>query len=242
MKISGRVAKIFAHAVALQQSGRLRNTIYCQGNTIYILNQDNTIIMKFLLRSSENRFTFPINFNANDYDLLTAHDLLETDEHDKVIFIQHHKEFIREKKCVPPDIPFTTVRKMYKSKIKNLDIKCLVTLGKDFKGCLQEDLSHIEFSSYKGKFKAIQRHIYTGALITITKNFEAKPTLLSKSRQSSFGPIGVRTNDFLALYTFTDSVKFGFTRGNVSRFESKHGLTPFVGILSHCKYDELGSD
>ena len=37
---------MFAQAVALSQNGKMKSTIHCGGNSIYILNMDNTILLK----------------------------------------------------------------------------------------------------------------------------------------------------------------------------------------------------
>ena len=68
MKITDLVEQIFAHAVALDQSGGLRNTIYAIGSEIYILNYDHTVLLRFRLRRSEACFETPVSFRANDYD------------------------------------------------------------------------------------------------------------------------------------------------------------------------------
>ena len=239
MKISTRVEKIFAHAVALQQSGKLRNAIYCQNSSIYILNQDNTIIMKFPLRQREGKFIPSFCFNANDYDS----NLLKINEDGKVVFIQYCDEFVREKRCNLPVVPLKIVRKTYKSRMKDISIKNTVILTTEFIKCLQDDLSHIEFSSSKGKFKAIQKHIYTGTFITITKKDDKMSLgLTTKGKLKSFEPIGIRTNDLIALFSFVHSVKFHFGNENVLWFESNDARMPFKGVLSHCKYDELGSE
>ena len=57
--------EIFAHAVALTQSGHLRSTIYCAGKYVYIMNQDSTILLRFL---APEPFPEPVAFYANDYD------------------------------------------------------------------------------------------------------------------------------------------------------------------------------
>ena len=68
MKITGQIEQIFAHAVALDQNGGLRNSIYAEGKEIFIMNYDHTVLLRFKLRESENPFSGPISFKANDYD------------------------------------------------------------------------------------------------------------------------------------------------------------------------------
>ena len=59
---------IFAHAVALDQKGQLKNSIICKDSNVWIVNYDRTVILKFELPDLALPFKEEISFNANDYD------------------------------------------------------------------------------------------------------------------------------------------------------------------------------
>ncbi len=234
-KANYRIEKIFAHAAALQQSGRLRNTIYGLKKSVYILNQDFTVLLRFPLRRSENPFDSPISFAANDYD---SNIFEERDG--KICFIQKYGDFVREKSCRIPGQLAADVQKTFKKFAASIKNKNKVTLNMDFVKCLDESLSHIEFSVRKGQLIIKQRNIYDGSVITITKKKKAGLGIASDASLKSFKPIGIRTNDLLALFAFAESVSFYFSSKGVTWFESEDRKMPFVGIISQCIYDELG--
>ena len=98
---------IFAIAAALDQSGLLRNTIYCFEKTIFIMNGDNTVLLKFNLPKHISEFHEPISFKANDYE---SGKLYEKDGH--VCFQLEGKsddEFTRLKTCKTPGLSFNDV-------------------------------------------------------------------------------------------------------------------------------------
>jgi hypothetical protein len=232
-KVNLRVEKIFAHAAALQQNGRLRNTIYGINRQVYIMNQDHTVLIRFPLRSSEPPFSSPISFSANDYDSETF-----AVKKDKICFIQKQGDFIREKSCKTPQYTPSKIQSIYKSIFQKIKKRNAITLNQDFVNCLDDSLSHVEFSSKQGKLTAIQRNIYTGSVISISKNTNKK-ALIQNAPLRPFKPLGIRTNDLLALFTFVDTVTFYFIK-NMVAFESGDKSMPFVGVLSQCIYDELG--
>ena len=234
-KANYRIERIFAHAAALQQSGRLRNTIYGLKKSVYILNQDFTVLLRFPLRKSENPFDSPISFAANDYDS----DIFE-ERDGKICFIQEHGDFMREKSCRIPGQSAASVQKTFKNFAASVEAKNKVTLNADFVKCLDESLSHVEFSVRKGRLKIKQRNIYDGSVITITKKKKTGLGITSDAQLKSFKPIGIRTNDLLALFAFAQSVSFYFFGKGITWLESEDRKMPFVGIISQCIYDELG--
>lgn len=229
-----RIEKIFAHAAALQQSGRLRNTIYGLKKSVYILNQDFTVLLRFPLRGSENPFDSPISFAANDYD---SNIFAEKDG--KICFVQEHGDFIREKSCRTPGQNPTDIKKMFKKYSYSPPEGNKVTLNTDFVKCLDESLSHVEFSARKGSLIIKQRNIYDGSVITIVKKKKKGLGISSDAKLKSFKPIGIRTNDLLALFAFAGSVSFFFSKG-FTWVESNDPNMKFTGVISQCIYDELG--
>jgi hypothetical protein len=189
--------------------------------------------LKFILRVGEGRFSYPLCFNANDIDSKS----FESRE-DKICFIKQSGEYKREKLCKAPSIAPAKIGKLFKRKMEACKKESSITLTEKFVELLDDGLSHIEFSS-TGKFKAVQRDIYAGSLITITKS-KNKGLIKSSDKIKPFKPVGIRTNDFIALYSFANSVCFYFGDKNVVAFESKDNKMPFSGILSLCKYDEIG--
>ncbi len=234
-KANYRIEKIFAHAAALQQSGRLRNTIYGLKKSVYILNQDFTVLLRFPLRQNENPFDSPISFAANDYDSSTF-----AEKDGKICFTQEHGDFVREKSCRTPGQTPAQVKKMFQKFSKKIEKTNRVTLNTDFVKCLDDSLSHVEFSARKGGLIVKQRNIYDGSVITIVKKKKKGLGISSDAQLKSFKPIGIRTNDLLALFSFAEGVSFYFSGKGVTGFESEDRKMPFEGIISQCIYDELG--
>lgn len=234
-KINKRIESIFAHAAALQQSGRLKNTIYCLGERIFILNQDNTILLNFRLRDTEVMFKSPIAFYANDYD-----SNLFSEKDGYIHFIKENKEFNRDKQCKSPNFTPEQVREIWKNNSTIFKPVNRVDLGNSLLEFIDSDLSHIEFSCVKGELKIVQRNIYSGTITTIKPTQNKEAFLTDNSNLKDFIPVGIRTNDFLALFSFTDVISFYFVKDNIIWFENKDRKMPFRGILSLCSYDELG--
>lgn len=237
IRVTKRYERIFSHAVALQQSGRLRSLIFCQRTCIYILNQDHTILIRFPLQGGEtSRFKHPVSFKANDYD---SNEFTERDG--QIIFKQKHGEYYRDKACRVPNLTGKEVSKMYKKLSQQGTKKNRVPINSDFLKCMNSHLTHLEFQGRKGKLICRQRDIYSGSMITITKNL-VKKTALFASTVQNFSTIGLRTTDFEALFSFTKTIYFYFAGKDVVLFESKNAQMPFTGIISRCVYDELGVD
>lgn len=233
MKLSNRLEDIFAHAVALQQSGRLRSTVYCIKNKVYILNQDQTVILRFLLRKTDKiLFDTPVSFSANDYDSR------EVEERDgKICFIQSAAGFERVKSCQTPKMAPEAVDKLFKS--YNTELSNTVVLHEEMTGLLDESLSHIEFSSEGGEIRIVQRNIYSGSVIEL-KRQDTEGFLQTKDDLEDFEPMGLRTNDFLALFSFVKSVQFHFLPEGIIVAESREERMPMKAVISKCVYDELG--
>ena len=234
--VNKRIESIFAQAAALQQSGRLRNTIYCMGRKVYILNQDHTILIQFALRESETPFQTPISFNANDYD---SNRFVEKDG--KICFVQQSGDFVREKSCQVPNLSVKEVQRIFQARMEAATWANKVVLDKTFTTCLDESLSHVEFKGVEGQLIALQRNIYTGSIIKVSKQASTKKGLVSFSGAlKDFRTIGLRTDDFLALFTFAPSLTFYFAGKDTVPFENLDQKLPFTGLVSRCIYDEMG--
>jgi len=235
MKVNNLIEDIFAHAVALDQSGGLRNTIYAVGHQVFILNYDHTVLLRFLLRKSESAFSSPISFRANDYD---SNVFFEEDG--KIIFKVSQGEFIRTKTCATPDLSPEEVRKLFRT-YPNLK-GASVILSKDVLNLLDKSLSHIEFSGKRGEVLRItQRNIYSGSVIEIQK---ANSGLIKEVLTENVGPLAIKTNDFFALYSFQDTLKFSFSDRPgkedymvVTSVDQKK--RDMQGVVACCLYDEI---
>jgi len=234
-KITNRIEDIFAHAVALDQGGRLRNTIYAIGQNIYILNSDNTVLLQFPLRKTEVPFKNPIAFHANDYDSRNFHE-----EDGQIVFTTESDSFTRKKSCGSPEMGPKEAQKLFKKFDPCFENQ--LTLPREVLSLLSESLSHVEFSAVDGKFSMIQRNIYSGAILEIERK-EAGMLKLDRI-VSDFGPIGLRTNDFVALFSFVDSIILNFPKDDEADYawvQGNDAKMPLNGIVACCLYDEMGT-
>lgn len=236
MKISGTIEQIFAHAVALDQSGGLKNSIYADGKEVFIMNYDHTVLLRFKLRGSENPFDNPISFKANDYD---SNEFYEEDG--KIVFVSGIKGYERKKTCGKAEYTPEEVKKLFKEYKKELGERETLVIDKSIISLLDQDLSHIEFSGKKGEpLKMIQRNIYSGGVVEISEKTEG---LFSNELKKDFGPVGVKTADFIALFTFQDSLVFDFPDTNKEDYIFVHSVDKkkrdMSGCIALCLYDEL---
>ena len=141
---------IFSHAVLLQQSGRLRNEIFVHGRDVYIMNMDHTVLVNFQLPAREPTFKKPVNFSANDYD---SEDFWEEDGH--IIFRQKGNApgIIRTKTCSGSDKTFDDVKKVFTSFYSDLSKTNRIKFVKAILPMIEDNLSHIELSAEKKKWK-----------------------------------------------------------------------------------------
>jgi hypothetical protein len=232
IKVSNWVEDIFAHAVALEQSGGMKNTIYALQDKIYILNYDHTVLMRFILRSSEKSFSQPIAFHANDYDSNQF-----TEEDGQIVFMSEKGDYQRKKSCGTPDLAPEVVEELFTKYSEDLPTGSL-NLSVDVMGLLSKELSHVEFSGSKDGIKIIQRNIYSGGIIEIHKKKEG---LFSDNINFDFGPVAVKTNDLFALFSFQDVLKFGFLQnGNFIVVSSvDKGRKNMQAYIACCLYDEI---
>jgi hypothetical protein len=237
MKITNLVEEIFAQAVVLDQNGGLRNTIYAIGREIFIMNYDHTVLLRFRLRATEGEFEHPISFKANDYD---SNVFEEKDG--KVIFFSKSDEYLRKKTCGTSELSPEEAKKLYRKYSRSVkEERDGVVLNKTVLELLDEKLSHVEFSGEKGEsIKMIQRNIYSGGVIEITK---ANDGLFSEELENDFGPVAIKTGDFKSLFYFQDSLKFSFPHRGKEDFilvqSSDSSKRNFTAIVACCLYDEI---
>jgi len=237
--MSAFVETIFAHAAALQQSGRMKNTIYAKNHTVFILNTDKTILLRFSIPAREPDFR-EIAFAANDYE---SFDMKIEDGRMK--FTTVSGSYRREKTCSSVEKTFGEVEKLYQAYLDD-DVKNkhnnTISLDSSIVQLLDEGLSHIEIYSENLSPVIVQKDIYSGATIKITKKEDLGFNLNADNLKSDFGPVGIRTNDLLALFMFHDELKLYFTEDNTPAdycliLADKFSMQ---GVLSHCVYDEMG--
>lgn len=228
-KVSAAIEQIFAHAVALNQAGRLKNTIYALDKTVYIKNADNTVLIRFF--SPDGSFKNPVSFLANDYEGDSFYE-----ENGKIIFTSSVKGFVKAKSCQVPAQTPEDVETLYKKYTKKPENQ--VTLSKSILGLLDTALSHVELSVNNGEFVLTQRDIYSGSIQKIKK--KSGLGISSDNLKGSFGPIGLRTSDFEALFTFSESLNFFLDPklGYIVVTGSKWKMRAIIGT---CLYDELGT-
>lgn len=236
MKITGQVEQIFAQAVALDQAGGLRNTIYADKQEVFILNYDHTVLLRFKLRSHETPFETPISFRANDYDSNVFEE-----EDGKIIFVTERDGFVRKKSCGRAEYSPDEVRALLLSYVVDGHDGEEITLSNSIVSLLDRDLSHIEFSGEAGStLKMIQRNVYSGGIIEIREKPEG---FFQKELKRPFGPLGIKTNDFVSLFAFQDALKFSFPSSDKEDFivvqsvdKNKRNMT---GVIACCLYDEI---
>lgn len=236
MKISGQIEQIFAHAVGLDQSGTLKNSIYVTGKEVYIMNFDHTILLRFRLRSSEIEFAQPLSFKANDYD---SNEFME--EGGKIIFMSTNNGYQRKKTCGKAEYEPAQVRELFKTYLSHKEGRESIVIDQSVLSLLDDDLSHIEFSGKKGGvMKMIQRNIYSGGIVEVSEKTDG---LFQNNLAKDFGPVGVKTNDLKALFAFQDQLKLEFPDTAKEDYimvksidKTKRDMT---GIIACCLYDEL---
>jgi len=235
MKINNLVEKIFSNAVALDQSGGLRNTIYAIRNEIFILNYDHTVLMRFRLSRSEANFEQPISFKANDYDSQ------EFDEVDgQIVFRSESEGYERKKICGTSDLSPEEIRELYKRYARDDQPRQTIQLTRSVLKLLDEHLSHIEFGGEEGEtMKMIQRNIYSGGIIEVR---EKTGGFFVNKLEQTFGPVAMKTNDFQALFAFEDVLSFDFPSKEkedfiIVRSVKKKGRMKV--IIACCLYDEI---
>lgn len=238
MRINNLVEEIFATAVSLDQSGNMRNSIYCLRDNIYILNYDYTVLLRFKLRPSEGIFSEQVSLFANDYDS----NVFQVQPDNSITFINELGNYVKKKNCRTPDLPAERVEQLFDTYIHGVtpDV-ATVKISNEVISLLEEDLSHVEFvSDANNNLIIIQRNIYTGNYIEIQKN-EQGLFQNTNSLPYAIRPIALRTDDFKSLYVFQEVLNFSFPIDG--DYVIVKGVDPhrrdMTGIVACCLYDEI---
>jgi len=236
MKNELEMERIFSYAVALEQSGRQKNSIHCWENIVYILNSDKTIALRF--ESSQNVFKNPVGFFANDYDSPNF-----TVEGSSIVFLQKGEEFLRKKKCRVPGQTFLDVETLFYKFYSGNDTPWKISFHKSSLDLLSSDLSHVEFTAKDSAISILQRDIYAGTLIKLERKLIPEGLGIVESEDNlpkSIPPIAMRTNDFFSLFNFNDKVDIFFPEKQ--RFFLVEGAhNKMTGIVAGCLYDDIGT-
>lgn len=238
--MSKELETIFAYAVALDQSGRLKNTIHCKDNRVFVLNNDSTVILNFTLSNRVPPFKHPISFKADDYD---SANFVEKDG--SIVFIQQGEEFTRKKTCGAPGLLFHDVENLWGKMVIDFPLNDrgagTFSINKKSLALIEENLSHLELYGKAGKLIITQRDVFSGTIIRLTRKQEGLGAFKPDNLPFDFGPIGIRTSDFIALYSFVDQIVF-FICPETKGVLGITGLTQNMsGYISICIYDELGN-
>lgn len=230
MLVESVTENMFAQAVALAQNGRMKSTVHCKDKSIFILNMDNTILIRF---KAPQVFDSPISFFSNDYE---SPKILEEDG--KLVFVTNTNGLQRKKVCPAPKMRYDDVYTIWES--FDPDNSQSITLVKDMLPLLEDGLSHIEISKKVGEpVMLIQRDIYSGSRIEVKRN-KSSQLLEVDDMDFSFNTIGIRTIDFAALFSFCESLTWYVQKGKKwVYFEDNTGR--MGGILATCLYDEMGT-
>lgn len=228
--------RVFAHAVALEQSGKMKSVIVCKDNQVYILNYDKTVLMRFEL--SRVKFESELSFNADDYD---SEEFRE--ENGKIIFVTHGEGgYDREKICKAPNVNFKDVESMFNqfwgSSEESLAV---ISLTNNELKLLDESLSHVEFLSKDLQPQILQRDIFSGSIVKLERKSFKGLSINKDEIAEDFGPIGMRTNDLSALFTFNDVVDMFFLPQKYGYFIVEGKQYKMKAIVAKCLYDDLGT-
>lgn len=227
------IENIFSYAAALDQAGKMKNTILCNEREIFIINFDKTILLSFVLPKVCSEFKERIVFDANDYDSSNFYV-----DGDSIVFKTVQDGYVRKKKCGSNKmLDFDVISGLY-YRYSRKKTTSAFTLRREIMGLLQDDLSHVEICFDNG-LKIIQRDIFSGTIIEIEKD-KSGLDLLGGDNLEKFEPMGLRTVDLDALFNYDRELTFSFVPGGLNYFIVKGKTTGLTGILSWCLYDNLG--
>jgi len=241
MNVTAELETIFAQAVSLSQSGRMVSTIYAGDREVFIFNGDKTMLFHFDLPPHSPVISPPIAFSANDYDSNS----LRT-EGDRVIFSRQTAEFVREKVVAKPEKTVQQIRELYTGFMtKPVPASLTFSFPASFLSLLEEGLSHVEFVIKDSVLTVLQRDIYSGALIKITKKEDGGLLFGGVGIDPGVNPvsiptIGIRTTDFISLFSFQKEIQLRFpAEGHwVLGMGEMWGMRVLIGS---CLYDSIGT-
>ncbi len=231
IKSKSDAIKLFGTIQQLAKSGRQKNFIFAWQNIVYGLNSDKTIILR--METEQPISEEPISFFADDYE---SHDFKI--EGGKIEFFTSGEEWNRKKITRIPDKSFEEVEILFFKYFQDYDQFPKISFHKNSLSLLQEDLSHIEFLVRDKKIYILQRDIYSGSIVELTRKEEGLGfSLQEDDLKNDFGPLGIRTTDFFSLFYFNDKINIYFTSSYFIITGEVYNLT---GIIAGCLYDHIG--
>lgn len=227
INISKRTELMMAQAVALSQNGRMKSHIHARGNDLFIANMDNTIVIHFI---TDTTFPEALDFFANDYESSN----IEVSG-GMVNFITTRGGYAQTKTCGIPKTTFEEVKKIW-DHYASPDKSHPLILRKDLSGMLDPELSHVEFHAKNGSMLLVQKNIYTGGRYEVMDAQSSGGLIKINVLPLDFKAMGMRTQDFQALFAFADTLTIYPQVGkNWFGFASD----AMEGVVAACIYDEL---
>lgn len=232
MQKSDTFESLFSVAVAMDQSGRQKNTIHIHKDTIFIANTDKTIILRF--RVQFDMAPNPVSFNASDYEGNTWEV-----EDDSISFLTKESGWKKKKRCPMPALRFDRVKEIWNSFNDKGEIPSIQFFTQSAT-LLNQELSHIEFMAKDKKIHIVQRDIYSGNIIELVRETTGLGLNVSGDKITrDFPPIGMRTNDFLTLLAFQDKIRLSFP--GMDYFYAEGEKFHMKAIVGSCLYDKIGT-
>lgn len=234
IQIPERVEMLFAKAVHMRQSGRMKSTIYLDGRELYILNSDHTILMQHVLPGSDAIET-PLVFNADDYEGAMIETVDDQITFTKKMVLATETQFTKVNAAVP-DISMDEIKGMF-DEFAMPGIK--VQLDSSWVQPLRDDLSHVEIIAKNGSLHLIQRDIYAGRVYDTWREPKTSGFGIADPIPD-FGPIAARTADFKVVMEFSTNPYLYASATDASYFMIMDAKTKMKAIIAGCLYDELG--
>lgn len=231
------IEEIFAHAVALDQSGGLKNSIYGIDREVYIMNYDHTVLLHFDVSEEvmPEPFEVPFGFHANDFEG-EEFNILEN----KIEFITRKGGYIKHKTVGTPDLSPEEVAGLFAEYDMIESERHTIMITRQAGYLLDEKLAHVKFQAQAGELpQLIQHDIYGGANISLNPDEEM---FTSEAASHPVGPLGIKTKDLKAHFAFADSLLIHLPYENQQEYfiiEALDAKYPFRSIVAASLYDEV---
>lgn len=226
LDVNKRLEQIFSQAAGLSQAGRMKSEVWVMPNEIFLINGDLTVMMRFEAPGVKNAFAF----RTDDYDSSSL-----KIQDGQVSFIQQNGDWERIKTPAPMEAgKGAQIKKIWESYSKTKPGPEF-SFHRDNLTLIDESMSHLEISGIKDKIQILQRNIYTGATTRIQDNPKAAGLLQNK--RPDFGPVALRTNDFIAMFAFQQSLSFAFQTQWV--WVSGNTSPAFNAVVGACLFNEM---
>lgn len=151
----------------------------------------------------------------------------------RICFIKTKNGYTREKNCRPTQTTPQEVRKYFAERFKQTSTTNQISFRKEFLSLLDRRSSHLEFNGTEGKMLVRQRCIYTSNIITIKPDHSQG---VEGHLLQPFEPMGLRTKDFCALFSFSNEITFYFSGRDIVLFRNRDGDIPFEGFVNVGRY------